>query len=120
MAKPVERIYANLEVARARYVIEKEKDIRYGGNWEDLEVGEVDTGNRPIRAYQVGAVSSGGDWLSGSEADEEEGARTRSNPQTGVEACVEKVVWVKPRYAKVYHLKLRRGSAIREKRYANH
>ncbi|CAE7637057.1 unnamed protein product [Symbiodinium sp. CCMP2592] len=42
--KPVERIFANLEVARARYVTAKEKDITYGGNWEDAEVDEVDIG----------------------------------------------------------------------------
>ena len=36
--KPVERIYHNLEVARSQYVIQKEKDIVFGGKWEDVEV----------------------------------------------------------------------------------
>jgi hypothetical protein len=42
--KPVERIYVNLDVARARYVMLKEKDITYGGAGEDVEVDEVDLG----------------------------------------------------------------------------
>ena len=42
--KPVERIFANLEIARSQYVISKEKEITYGGNWEDVEVDEVDIG----------------------------------------------------------------------------
>ena len=42
--KPVERIYANLDVARASYVVSKEKSITYGGKWQDVEVDEVDIG----------------------------------------------------------------------------
>ncbi|CAE7429584.1 unnamed protein product [Symbiodinium natans] len=42
--KPVERVYTNLDVARAQYVVQQEKKITYGGNWEDVEVDEVDLG----------------------------------------------------------------------------
>ena len=42
--KPVERIYANLDISRARYVTAKENLISYGGNWQDVEVDEVDIG----------------------------------------------------------------------------
>lgn len=43
--KPVIRIFANLEAARARHV-EKEKDIVYGKvqKWCDVEADEVDLG----------------------------------------------------------------------------
>ena len=42
--KPVERIYTNLDVARAQYVVQQEKKITYGGNWEDVEVDFFDLG----------------------------------------------------------------------------
>ena len=44
--KPVFRIYANLELARARHVVLKEKDIVYGKfeKWCDVEADEVDLG----------------------------------------------------------------------------
>lgn len=46
--KPVERIFHNLEVARARYVQREEKHIVYGTNkgdtWMDVEADEVDLG----------------------------------------------------------------------------
>ena len=42
--KAVERIYANLDVARADYVTKQERNITYGGAWQDTEVDEVDIG----------------------------------------------------------------------------
>ena len=42
--KAVERVYTNVDTSRARYVQLKEKEIRYGGKWEDVEVDEVDVG----------------------------------------------------------------------------
>ena len=46
--KPVERIYNNLDVARARYVEQEEKSITYGrpndSTWVDVEADEVDLG----------------------------------------------------------------------------
>ena len=41
--KPVERIFTNLDIAKARYVVHKEKSIQYGG-WKDVEADEVDLG----------------------------------------------------------------------------
>ena len=37
--------YHNLEVAGSQYVTQKEKDIVFGGKWEDVEVDEVDIGD---------------------------------------------------------------------------
>ena len=46
--KPVERIFTNLEIARARYVESQEKLITYGdpcgSMWTDVEADEVDLG----------------------------------------------------------------------------
>lgn len=44
--KPVERIYANNELARKIFVEAKEKDILFGGKdfWADVEADEVDLG----------------------------------------------------------------------------
>ncbi|CAE7406455.1 unnamed protein product [Symbiodinium sp. CCMP2456] len=46
--KPVERIFTNLEIARARYVEHQEKLITYGdpsgSMWKDVEADEVDLG----------------------------------------------------------------------------
>ncbi len=44
--KPVFQIYQNLEVARARHVLMKQKPIRFGGHhkWCDVEADEVDLG----------------------------------------------------------------------------
>ena len=39
----MERIYAN-DVARADYVTKQERNITYGGAWQDTEVDEVDVG----------------------------------------------------------------------------
>ena len=46
--KPIERIFKNLDVARAMYVDKEEKSITYGGTrnsiWKDVEADEVDVG----------------------------------------------------------------------------
>ena len=44
--KPVSRIYNNLEIARSRYVMKKQKDIKFGARhqWCDVEADEVDVG----------------------------------------------------------------------------
>ena len=42
--KPVEKIYTALDAARRQYVLLKEKDIKFGGKWEDCEADEVDIG----------------------------------------------------------------------------
>ena len=46
--KPIERIFNNLDAARARYVVEEEKNILYAGTlnktWVDVEADEVDIG----------------------------------------------------------------------------
>ena len=55
--KPVERIYHNLEVARSHYVTQKEKDIVFGGKWEDVEVDKVDTRERGGKPqHEMGTV----------------------------------------------------------------
>lgn len=44
--KPVSRIYTNLELARSRHVLKKEKGIHFGAKqrWCDVEADEVDVG----------------------------------------------------------------------------
>ena len=48
--KPVGKIYRNLEVARARHVRMKEKDVLYGSQceWPDVEADEVDLGKELV------------------------------------------------------------------------
>ena len=48
--KPVERVYHNLEMARARHVALQEKQIRFGARdeWPDVEVDEVDLGKEGV------------------------------------------------------------------------
>lgn len=48
--KPVEKIYSNLEVARARCVQQKERLIVYGAKrtWADVEADEVDLGKEEL------------------------------------------------------------------------
>ena len=44
--KPVSRIYNNIEIARSRRVIKKQKEIQFGAKnqWRDVEADEVDVG----------------------------------------------------------------------------
>lgn len=44
--KPVSRIYNNLEIARSRHVLQKQKEIHFGARhtWCDVEADEVDIG----------------------------------------------------------------------------
>ena len=48
--KPVERMYHNLEMARARHVSMREKRVQYGAvyEWPDVEVDEVDLGKEEV------------------------------------------------------------------------
>ena len=41
--KIIARIYTNLDIARASFVVQKEKDITHG-NWKDVDADEVDLG----------------------------------------------------------------------------
>ena len=51
--KIVSRIYNNLDIARARFVLAHEKRIQYGGSarWEDVEADEVDLGKGLVENY---------------------------------------------------------------------
>ena len=51
--KIVSRIYNNLDIARARFVLAHEKRIQYGGSarWEDVEADEVDLGKGLVDNY---------------------------------------------------------------------
>ena len=42
--KVVHSVYNNLDIARARFVVEQEKHTKLGGSWEDVEADEVDIG----------------------------------------------------------------------------
>ena len=53
--KPVERVYHNLEMARARHVALQEKQIRFGARdeWPDVEVDEVDLGKEEVEDSNI-------------------------------------------------------------------
>ncbi|CAE7296684.1 unnamed protein product [Symbiodinium sp. CCMP2456] len=106
--KAVERVYTNVDIARARYVQLKEKDIQYGGKWQDVEVDEVDLGKLTVVLHS-------------------DGARAYKLKLPGMVHCNVvhkkkkvkvngKVQWVKPHYTKIYTLKLPTGGTMQVKR----
>ncbi|CAE7826793.1 unnamed protein product, partial [Symbiodinium sp. CCMP2592] len=128
--KAVERIYTNVDTSRARYVQLKEKEIRYGGKWEDVEVDEVDVGkltdNTTTSTKNTVWEQWGGLVERGKVVLHSDGARAYKLKVPGVMHCnvihkkkkvkVDgKVRWVKPHYTKVYSLKMPTGDQMKVK-----
>ncbi|CAE7809617.1 unnamed protein product [Symbiodinium necroappetens] len=128
--KAVERVYTNVDTSRARYVQLKEKEIRYGGKWEDVEVDEVDVGkltdNTTPSTKNTVWEQWGGLVERGKVILHSDGARAYKLKVPGVMHCNVvhkktkvkvngKVRWMKPLYTKVYSLKLPTGDQIKVK-----
>ncbi|CAE7422532.1 unnamed protein product [Symbiodinium pilosum] len=148
--KIIARIYTNLDIARASFVVQKEKDITYG-NWKDVEADEVDLGKGTFENHSSPLLSTRWEQWGGLV---ERGRSTslrlfRLNPKNAKKRApgpgpirkrdwkpiakkhlegknvilhtdgaraykmkLSQVIWEKPRYTKIYKLKLPTGQKL--------
>ncbi|CAK9095657.1 unnamed protein product [Durusdinium trenchii] len=122
--KPVSHIHNNLELARSRHVMKKQKEIQVGAShqWCDVEADEVDVGkemdlhHKKAKWEQWGGI--GRDVILHTD-----GAKTYRMKLRGVlrdnvaltkksDGVKGKPVWVKPHFAKMCQHKLPHGKRV--------